>query len=175
MNCHGKRCVITGAPCSGKSTVIRGLESLGYFVVHEAARNYIDTQLRMGRTMEDIRGNALAFQQALLYQKQKNEENLPEKELIFLDRGIPDSIAYYRLYRLPADEALALSRRYFYHKIFFFRMLPFANDRARNEDEQTARKLARLIYEAYRMLDYEIIPVPLMPVRERIAYVLNHL
>jgi predicted ATPase len=34
--------VITGAPCSGKTSVIRELEKRGYRVVHEVARAYIE-------------------------------------------------------------------------------------------------------------------------------------
>ena len=41
--------VITGAPSSGKSSVIRELENLGYRVVHEVARAYIEEELKKGK------------------------------------------------------------------------------------------------------------------------------
>ncbi|MGE0084840.1 MAG: AAA family ATPase, partial [Desulfococcaceae bacterium] len=120
MTRHTNWYVITGAPCSGKTTVICELERMGYRVVHEAARAYIDSQLQKGRSMDNIRGNALEMQQAILCQKLKNEAHLPDTELIFLDRGIPDSIAYYHLSGLNAEEPVKHSRAVHYKKIFFF-------------------------------------------------------
>ncbi len=51
--------VITGAPCSGKTTVIRDLERRGFRVVHETARAWIEEELQKGRTMAEIRRDPL--------------------------------------------------------------------------------------------------------------------
>jgi len=48
--------VITGAPCFGKTAVICKLEQLGYQVVHEVARSYIDKELNKGQSI--ARGKA---------------------------------------------------------------------------------------------------------------------
>ncbi len=175
MTRHTNWHIITGAPCSGKTTVICELERMGYRVVHEAARAYIDSQLQKGRTMDSIRGNALEMQQTILHQKLKNEAFLPDAELIFLDRGIPDSIAYYHLSGLDTDEPLKYSREVRYKKILFFERLAFAQDRVRSEDDQTAAKLDTLTAMSYNMLDYELIRVPVLSVRERTEFVLQNL
>jgi len=52
--------VITGAPCSGKTSVICELERLGHPVVHEAARAYIDKELEKGKTMARIKADISA-------------------------------------------------------------------------------------------------------------------
>ena len=175
MTRHTNWYVITGAPCSGKTTVICELERMGYRVVHEAARAYIDSQLQKGRSMDSIRGNALEMQQAILWQKLEKEGRLPDREPVFLDRGIPDSIAYYQLSKLNAEEPLKYSHSVRYKKIFFFERLAFAQDRVRNEDEETAAKLDALTAGAYEMLDYEVIRVPVLSVRERTEFVLKNL
>jgi len=44
--------IITGAPCSGKTTVINEIERRGIRVIHEVARAYIDRQLGKGLRFE---------------------------------------------------------------------------------------------------------------------------
>ena len=53
--------VITGAPCSGKTAVISELEHLGYPVVHEVARAYIDERLQHGETIAQIKAEIFIF------------------------------------------------------------------------------------------------------------------
>jgi len=54
--------VITGAPCTGKTTILHVLAKKGYRVEYEAARDYIDEQLKLGKTLAKIRGNEFLFQ-----------------------------------------------------------------------------------------------------------------
>ena len=96
--------VITGAPSSGKTSVICELERLGYRVVHEVARAFIDEELKKGKTIEQIKADELAFERHILYKKIKIEESLPKKEIIFLDRASPDSIAYFKSAGLNPNE-----------------------------------------------------------------------
>jgi hypothetical protein len=51
--------VITGAPCSGKTSVVSSLELRGYRVVHEAARAYIDELLTSGKSLQEIKADPL--------------------------------------------------------------------------------------------------------------------
>ena len=68
--------VITGAPCSGKTAVIRELEQLGYPVVHEVARAYIDERLQNGETIARIKTDILSFERHILYNNIAIERNL---------------------------------------------------------------------------------------------------
>ena len=47
--------VITGAPCSGKTTLIDQLADLGYNTVPEAGRKYIENELAKGRSLDEVR------------------------------------------------------------------------------------------------------------------------
>ncbi|GBC61292.1 hypothetical protein DENIS_2252 [Desulfonema ishimotonii] len=167
--------VITGAPCSGKTTVINALNRMGFRVIHEAARAHIDGELKKGRTMAQIRGNTLAFQQHILRRKLTIEKRLSPRKTVFLDRGIPDSIGYYRLSGLSISEPMAHSRTVRYKKIFFFDRLGFQTDRVRSEDEATAARLDRLLREAYHTLGYNMVHVPVLPVAERTKFILKRL
>ena len=49
--------VITGAPCSGKTSVINAFEQQGFLVVHEVARAYIDEELQQGKSLKQIKAD----------------------------------------------------------------------------------------------------------------------
>ena len=167
--------VITGAPCSGKTAVIQMLEKRGYAVVHEVARAYIDRQLTEGRTLSAIKADVGAFERHILMEKLRIESQLSPDEVIFLDRAVPDSIAYYKLNGLNPAEPFQKSREVRYLHIFLFERLSFLGDPVRSEDERTAQRLSQLIEESYRSLKYGLIHVPLLSVEKRVQFILEHL
>lgn len=167
-------CVITGAPCSGKSTVIRALEKRGYPVAHETARELIEEGIKAGKHPDDIRRDPLAFQQRVLEAKLAMERRLSEADMVFMDRGIPDSIAYFQLWGLDPTEPMAHARQVRYRRIFFFESLPLVPDAARNEPPETVARIGTLLLSAYRKAGYPIIRVPSLPVAARVDLVLRH-
>jgi len=167
--------VITGAPSSGKSSVICELERLGYRVVHEVARAFIDEELKKGKTIEQIKADELAFERHILYKKIKIEESLPKKEIIFLDRAVPDSIAYFKSAGLNPNEPVKKSKLVRYKKIFLFERLEFEKDRVRSENQLKAAEIELLLEKAYQMLDYDIVYVPVLSIQKRTDFILQHL
>ena len=167
--------VITGAPSSGKTTVIDRLARLGHRVKPEVARAYIDQRLAAGETLVAIKADPLAFERHILLTKVDIEKRLPPSQPIFLDRAVPDSIAYFRLEDLSPEEPLALSRRVRYKRIFLFEHLPFEKDHVRWEDRDQALRLEAMLAQAYADLGYDVIRIPVMPVARRTDAVLQHL
>ncbi len=167
--------VITGAPCSGKTTIIRALEALGRPVVHEAARAIIDAELAAGKTLCEIKSDLLGFQRGVLIRKRDEERSLDPGKEVFLDRGVPDSIAYYRLSGLDPAEPLHLSCEFRYRNIFLFERFRFQRDGVRSEDDAEATALDRLLGEAYESLGYRVVRVPVLPPRERLDFILSRL
>jgi predicted ATPase len=167
--------VITGAPCSGKTAVIHRLEQRGYKVVHEVARACIDNELMKGKALSEIKANEWAFERHILMEKLKIEAQLASDEIIFFDRAVPDSIAYYKLNGLNPAEPFQKSREVRYQNVFLFERLTFLTDPVRAENEKTAHRLGQLIKESYRSLGYEIIHVPLLSVEERTEFILERL
>jgi predicted ATPase len=167
--------VITGAPCSGKTAVIKMLEQRGYKVVHEVARAYIDNELMRGKTLTQIKADEWAFERHILIEKVRIESTLKKDEVVFFDRGVPDSIAYYKLNGLDSTEPFQKSREVRYQNVFLFERLRFLTDPVRSEDEKTARRLNRLIEESYQSLGYDIIHVPIISVEGRTEFILKHL
>ncbi len=166
--------VITGAPCSGKSSVIQALAQRGFKVVHETARAYIDGQLASGLTLEEIKSDMLSFERHILLEKVRVEATLPKNRLHFLDRAVPDSVAYFQLEGLDHDEPLGYSRQIRYRGVFLFERLAFETDAVRTEDNELASQIELLLENCYRQLGYAIMRVPVMPVERRADWVLKH-
>src|SRR3989344_7422684 len=98
--------VVTGGPSSGKTTTVNLLKDRRYKTTIEHARHYIDTQKVTGRTVEEIRNNQLIFQRGILNMQIAQEQALSPNDVVFLDRAIPDALAYYRFLKFPVDEKL---------------------------------------------------------------------
>jgi predicted ATPase len=167
--------VITGAPCSGKTTLIHALARQGHRVVPETARAYIDQCLARGLTLSQIKADPLGFERKILLAKVSLESALPRDQLIFMDRAVPDSVAYYRFEGLDPAEPLRYSRTVRYATIFLLERLAFEQDAVRSEDAQSAARLERMLAEGYATLGYAVVRVPVMEIDERARFILRHL
>ena len=121
--------VITGGPSSGKTTTVNLLTKRGYKTTIEHARHYLDTQRADGKTVKEVRDHQTEFQLGVLNMQIEQERSLSPKEVVFLDRAIPDALAYYRFLNLPPDEKLLNAiRTVSYRKIFILDNLPLVKD-----------------------------------------------
>lgn len=168
--------VITGGPSSGKTTVVNKLRDAGYKTLVEDARHYIDLQRAKGRTVEELEKNRRKFQRAVLKVQIAAEKLLSPEEIVFLDRAIPDTRAYCRFLNIPEDAKLGeLLQTVSYRKIFILDLLPLVKDYARREDESAQKEIHRLLIEVYSSLPFPIVYVPVLPIEERVEYILTNL
>ena len=168
--------VITGGPSTGKTTVINLLTERGYKTTIEHARHYIDTMKEEVRTVEEIRANKRKFQLGVLDMQIEQEAELSPSETVFLDRAIPDAMAYYRFLKLEYDKILLdAMKEVAYKKIFILDRLPFVNDYARTEDEQAQKLIHQLIIEVYQSLEFPVVFVPVISPDERVEFILKNL
>lgn len=168
--------VITGGPSSGKTTTVDILKQRGYKTTIEHARHYIDTQRVTGKTTEEIRANQLAFQRGILDMQIEQEKALSPKDTVFLDRALPDALAYYHFLNLPEDRKLQDAiQQASYKKVFIMDPLPLMRDYARTEDEPAQKRIHELLTDAYQSLSFPVVHVPILPPGERVDFILKKL
>ena len=168
--------VITGGPGSGKTTTVNLLNAKGYKTTIEHARHYIDSQRQNGKTVEEIRKHQEEFQMRVLEMQIAQEAALAPDELVFLDRAIPDALAYYRFLNLPVSRKLTEAlQEVNYKKVFVLDILPLVQDYARREDEAAQKKIHQLLIEVYESLGPPVVHVPVLSPEERVHFILAHL
>ena len=168
--------VITGPSCSGKTTLIDSLGEKGYSVFYETARILIDQELKKGLTITKVRQDEIAFQNKVLHMKVEREKKIDRQKIVFFDRGIPDTSAYYRLYNTPASTLLKKAlKNCYYRKVFFLEQLSYTSDAIRTETAQQQRKLSKMLKDSYRQLNFDILTVPILPIGKRVDFILDNL
>lgn len=163
---------------SGKSTVLKLLQTQGFAVVAEPARQILAEQ----RSIEDEgvpEKNPKFFTQLLLsraiYQYKQMQNT--DKTVIF-DRGIPDNIAYAELFKLnylPAHHAAKLYR----YNINVF-MLPawkeiYATDDERIMSFEAAKAFGDNVQKIYKECGYNLIDVPCVSPEERMRFIMERI
>jgi predicted ATPase len=167
--------VLTGGPCAGKTTTIDELSKRGYPILAEPARLIIDEKLAAGETIGQIVTDP-DWLPSVVRRAYSQEIEVPNNELFFFDRAIPDSLAYYKLADRPIEEFFQNAMDEIrYRKIFLLDLVDFTNDEGRPETPEQAAMLHKLIREGYESQNYEIVQVPVMPVKERTDFILARL
>ncbi len=159
--------VITGAPSSGKTTLLTELQKRGFQIFPEVARVVIDEKMAQGLRIQQIRGNEAGFQQEVLRRKQALEAATPSDMIVLFDRGIHDSLAYMRLHGFAETEAAEAAKKAAYRKVFILDPLPVERDYSRTETDEQIQRIDGLLAQAYREHGYEPIRVPVAPVEAR--------
>jgi len=171
--------VVIGGPGSGKTTVINGLVNKGYTCYPEISREVIHEAQKQGIEQLFLE-NPLLFSELLLEGRKKQYRNaLAEPaDIVFIDRGIPDVLAYMHYigdtYPAAFDSACLEHK---YTKIFF---LPpwqeiYTSDEARYENFEQAQLIAGHLRETYEKYGYSLIEVPKDSPDNRILFILGNL
>ncbi len=167
--------VISGAPSTGKTSVINELAK-EFKVLPEAARVIAEKNPRFrGKSIREI--DKEEFQKAIFELKIKLIESLDksENDIVFSDRGLGDTIAYYKFYNLEVPKKfLDYINKLKYAGIFVLDFLDFyEKDSLRQESREEAEEVQKRIIETYEELGYKIIKVPFTSVEERVNFIKN--
>ena len=168
--------VITGGPCSGKTTTIEILQKLGHKTTKETAREHISLQLKNGFTHDQIRSNQQKLQDEISQLQLKLELSLNPNEHIFLDRAFPDSMGYYDHHKTSIPPfAQKAYKKSSYNTVFYLERISMQTDEVRIESDEEAAKIAEHVYKRYAELKLKIVKVPVMDKQKRVDFILNAL
>ena len=170
--------VITGGPGFGKTTLIDELRQAGYHCSGEFVHDLILSQQESGGDILPWK-NPKLFQQYILQKRIAFFDSVPDGSFAFADRGIPDQLAFarYRGFRAP-EVLIECAEKYRYApQVFVTPPWPdiFTNDAIRTETLDEALRIHEFIVKTYVDLNYQIIELPLLPVKQRINYLLQNL
>ena|ERR1700731_1522138 len=170
-----KRFVLTGAPGSGKTAIIRQLELDGFSVVEEAATDVI--------ALEQARGIAKPWTRPSfidsvvdLQRRRQVRESCPPEAIQFHDRSAicTAALATYLGYSVSTILSEELGRitteAVYQERVLFIRNLGFITPtEARRISFEETLRFERIHEETYRSFGFEIVPVAAGSVAERVT------
>lgn len=168
--------VLTGAACTGKTTLINMLAEKGFQVIPESARLYFEQEMAKGRSLEEIRVDGAALQRGIAALQLRFEHGVPADQLTFLDRAVPDSLAFYRIHGMDPNEILPECFHYRYAGVFLLNRLPLHRDQTLGpEDNAASDFLDDWLARDYSALGYHVVRVPVLSPSERLSFVIGQL
>ncbi len=170
--------IISGAMGAGKSTVVAKLRDFGIRCIAEPARQ-ISAEQRLIHAVGVPETDADLFSMLMLSRSIHNYyENSSLQEPVVFDRGIPDIVAYARLFRLDETSYANATQEFQYNPtVFYFPAWQeiYTTDSERKmsfEDAQAFGVVARSIYEK---AGYHILEVPKLSLEQRVQFILDRI
>jgi predicted ATPase len=175
------RYILTGAPGSGKTSILRVLQKHGYAVVEEAATAVIATARAKG---EDEPWMDPGFLERIvaLQQRRQEESSQPGSGIQIYDRSPICTLALAHWLGDPvptvlSEEIARITREKVYdRRVFFIRPLGFVEPTAdRRISFEDSLAFERVHEETYVALGYEPVDVPPGTVEDRAARIDSHI
>lgn len=171
--------LIIGGPGSGKTTLIDYLSNQGHVCYPEISREVTLEAQKKGIDQLFLK-NPLLFSKLLLEGRVKQHQKACEEmaDVVFIDRGIPDVLAYMHYIGDKYPESFDLAcKKHTYSKIF---LLPpwetiYESDEARYENFEQANAIHTHLVETYNKYGYNLIEVPKDTVANRADFILKQL
>ncbi len=174
-----KLIVITGGPGTGKTTLINRLITAGHVCYPEISREITEDARKNGIDQLFL-NNSLLFSELLLEGRKKQFEAATNEKapLVFLDRGLPDIIAYMHYIgdSFP-DSFTAICTALRYSKVF---VLPpweaiYTPDEYRYENFEQANLIFNYLKETYTHFGYNWVELPKDTIDNRILFILDEI
>lgn len=169
--------IITGGPDSGKSTLIAALAAEGLASMSEAGRAIIQDQVGIGGSALPWADRELFAELMLGWELRSYREAQALAGVVLFDRGVPDIVGYLNVCGLPVPPHVrrAAETMRYHRRVFIAPTWPaiFAQDEERKQTIEEAEATYRAMAQVYAGLGYELVTLPLVPVADRVRFVLS--
>ena len=172
-----RKIVITGGPGTGKSSIIKELISRNHTCFEEVSRQ-VTLDARKDGIDQLFLTKPLLFSELLLKARTQQfiDAEKIDKDIVFLDRGLPDVLAYmdYINSDYPQDFTKACED-HTYQMVFILAPWQdiFISDSERYENFDQAVEIHQSLLDTYKRFGYELIDVPFGSIEHRADFILD--
>jgi len=174
--------VIAGAPCSGKSTLVKALAGRGFKIIPETAEEVIRAAVQAGVSVEEQRlMDPVGFQMDLL----RKDFDIFDKMLtsggdgiVIADTSFIETLVFSARAGIEMSPTVKdwLMKKRFNNVFFLASPANYQSTEVRMESQQVAMTISREVEEAYKQFGYQLVPIPAgMSLSERYQFVEKHI
>jgi len=167
-----KNIILSGAPFSGKTTLLNYFKKKGYPIIDEQARKLINynrkNNINIFPWTDQDKFERLCFKNQIA--KEKEIKNIKSKKPIIMDESVVDYAAYYLIRNLKIPKFLINGiKKSKYDYIFILDVLPnYKKDKDRPWTKTQIKNLQKHLISLYsQYYTYKIYRIPCLPVKER--------
>tara|TARA_B100001250_G_scaffold371160_1_gene355800 strand:+ start:13 stop:543 length:531 start_codon:yes stop_codon:yes gene_type:complete len=168
--------IITGAPGTGKTSIINELKRRQVHCIDENSREVIAEQIIIGGEILPWK-NQIAFENQIANMRIQQYLASPDNCICFFDRSALDCIAYLKTNNLDAStEILSGIKNYVFNPHVFYTPIweeIYTNDRERKESFEKAKAIENSLISTYRYFKYNLIKIPKLTIQERADFILS--
>ncbi len=172
-----KKIVITGGPGTGKTSIINALKEKGYVCFPEISRQVTQEARQQGIEQLFLTDPILFSKKLLEGRKQQYLDAVQHhNNVVFLDRGLPDVLAYMDYIGDAYPEYfIETCKEHIYDHVF---LLPpwkeiYTSDSERYESFEQAVAIHDYLQKTYERFGYDMTDVPTGTIAERTQYIIE--
>lgn len=172
-----KKIVITGGPGTGKSSIINELKKRGHLCFDEISRQ-VTLKARENGIEQLFLTQPLLFSELLLEGrlKQFNEAATYDNMTVFLDRGLPDVLAYMDYFNTSFPQNfIDACQNNRYDAVFILApwQAIYQSDSVRYESFEQAERIHQHLLNTYKKFNYNLLDVPFDTIEKRADFILD--
>lgn len=176
---NAKKIVITGSPGTGKSVIIGELKKRGFTCMEEISRQ-VTLDAQKNGIEQLFLTNPLLFSDLLLKGRQQQyiQAKQARTNYLFLDRGIPDVLAYMDFIGdAYPQHYIDVCQKHVYDYVFILKPWKeiFVSDNERYENFEQAEIIHKHLLNTYQTYNYQLLDVPFDTIKNRVDYILSYL
>ena len=169
--------IITGAPGTGKTSIINELKKRGLNCSDEISRKIISEQIKKNGEILPWK-NQILFENKVAEMRTKQYLSIPKNCICFFDRSAIDCIAYLKLNNLETTSKIIKEiKKCTFNKTVFYTPIwkeIYVTDKERKESITQAQKIEFSIINTYKSKGYKLIPIPKISIKERADFIISN-
>ncbi len=174
---NAKKIVITGGPGTGKSSIINELKDRNHACCDEISRQ-VTLEARQNGIEQLFFTDPLLFSKLILNGRlnQFNEAKNSQASHMFLDRGLPDVLAYMDYVKTDYPDIFnETCKTNVYDHVFVLAPWQdiYKSDNERYENFEQAIDIHEFLLQSYKRFGYQLIDVPFGSVETRTDFILE--
>jgi predicted ATPase len=176
-----KRCILTGTPGSGKTSILRAIEIRGYRVIEEAATDVISHEQMLGDETPWL-GHEFVDRVVTLQKQRQMYASFSGVGAQFYDRSPICTYALAKYLNVSLSKVLLAeldrmqAEAVYDQAVFFIENLgTIQNTEARQISFEESLVFEKIHKDAYASFGYTLISIPKAPLPQRVDYLLTYM